>query len=141
MAVTAIQVSLKAWLPSGKPLQAAAFVNRVSIALSDLLDRHKGPGHARIDLLCMQPSDFASSPDPAAAYVAHTADRVRAFAGWLGRQDPAVFDDLRRAGCVTEVSVWVVGTAGEAVVLALPPELMVECGRLGLQLALAASIS
>jgi hypothetical protein len=141
MAVTSVQVSLKAWRPSGEPVRAAAFVNRVAIDPGDPVSRHKGPGHARVDLLSKAAFEFAPDPDPAAAHAAHTAERVRAFAVWLGRQDPAVFDDLRQAGCVTEVSVFVVGTAGEAVAVVLPPELLAECGRLGLQLALAASVS
>jgi hypothetical protein len=141
MAVTAVQVSLKAWRPTGEPVASAAFVGRVEIAPGDPVSRHRGPGHARVDLLSRAAFEFPPGPGQAAAHAAHTAERLRAFAGWLARQDPSVFADLRRAGCVTEVSVFVVGTAGEAVALALPPELLAECGRLGLQLALAASVS
>jgi len=50
MAVEDMSVSVSAWYPNGKPVPAAAFVERVAIAAGDAVVKHKGPGHARVDL-------------------------------------------------------------------------------------------
>jgi hypothetical protein len=141
MAIESIQVSLQAWQPSGKHVAAAVFVEKVAIAPDDPVSKHKGPGHARVDLVSKTLFDFEDAPEPADAYATHNAEKIREFVRWLGKQEPSVFANLRQMGCVTEVAIFIVATSEDAVDLALPPEFMVECGRLGLPLAVTVSIS
>jgi hypothetical protein len=142
MAVESIHVSLKAWHRSGKHVPAAAFVDRVAITPDDPVSKHKGPGHARVDLISKVLDDFEDSPDPSTAFAAHCHDTLQAFIHWLAKQDTVVFEELRKQRCVTEVSIFIVaGESDDSIDLELPPEFMVECGRLGLTLAIAVSPS
>jgi hypothetical protein len=142
MTVESNMVSVCAWQRSGKPVPAAAFVDKVAIAPDDPVSKHKGPGHARVDLVSKTLDDFEDSDEPITDFVAHCNAKLLEFVRWLTKQSPAVFQDLRNMGCVTNMSIFVVANSTkEAIHLDLPPEFMVECGRLGLALTITVSLS
>jgi hypothetical protein len=140
MAIESILVSLKAWQRSGKHVPAATFVDKVTITPKDPVSKHKGPGHARVDLVSKTLFDFEDGADPPGEFASHHVQKMEEFAHWLAKQEPSVFEKLRQTGCVTEVSFFVVATVSEdALDLALSPEFMAECARLGLAVAIAVS--
>jgi hypothetical protein len=142
MAIESIQVSLKAWQRSGKPVPAAAFVDKVVIAPTDPVSKHKGPGHARVDLVSRTLDDFEGADDPATDFASDHSERMQEFVSWLAKQQPQMFEDLRRTGCVTEVSFFVVADGSEeAPDLTLSSELVAECARLGLSLSIMVNSS
>ena len=140
MAIESIQVSLKAWQRSGKHVPAAAFVDNVAIAPDDPVSKHKGPGHARVDLVSKTLYDFEDAAEPQNEFAAHHEEKLQEFARWLKKQEPSVFESLRKTGCVTEVSLFVIANVSDdAIDLALSTELIVECALLGLTLSLTVS--
>src|SRR5262249_44115196 len=140
MAIESIQVSLKAWQRSGKHVPAAAFVDKGAIAADDPVSKHKGPGHARVDLVSKTLYDFEDAADPSIEFASHHEQKMQEFVRWLKKQEPSVFENLRQTGCVTEVSLFVVANVSEeAVDLVLSPEFMVECARLGLAFSIMVS--
>jgi hypothetical protein len=140
MAIESIQVSLKAWQRSGKHVPAAAFVDKVAISPDDPVSKHKGPGHARVDLVSKTLFDFEDTAEPSVAFASHHSERMQEFVRWLAKQQASLFESLRQTSCVTEVSLFVVTDASEdAVDLAVSPEFMAECARLGLALAITVS--
>jgi hypothetical protein len=92
-----------------------------------------------VDLGCVDFADEGATPEAlAAALHAH----LEGAADWLARQSPAVFQELRAAGFLTEVFVYVVARIAEGSVdLNLPPKFLAECGRHGLTMAVALSDS
>lgn len=142
MAIESTQVSVRAWQQSGKPVPDAAFVDKVAIAPDDPVSKHKGPGHARVDLVSKTLDDFEDSAEPVTAFVAHCNGKLQEFIRWLTKQSPAVFQDLCSMGCVTDMSIFIVASSnGDAIDLDLPPEFLVECGRLGLAFTITVSLS
>ena len=57
------------------------------------------------------------------------------FAEWLSKRDPAIFDDLRRRGIIIDVLVggWIDSCQFD---LTLPPAILLECGRRGLEISI-----
>jgi hypothetical protein len=102
--------------------------------------RFEGAGaFPRVDLGCVDFADEGATPEAfAAALHAH----LEGAADWLARQSPAVFQELRAAGFLTEVFVYVVARVADgSVELNLPPKFLAECGRHGLTMAVNLSDS
>jgi hypothetical protein len=141
MSLVATSLFLRAWHREGMRLRPAEFVNRVVIAPGDPVIKHKGAGHARIELISLVDVEFDEAPEPANAMLAALQDGLVKAAQWLAKQSPALFHELRSAGFVTDILVFVVGKVEEATTLDLdlPPEFLAECGRLGLTVSITIS--
>lgn len=132
-----LQFTLRAWDRRGHRILPAEFLDRLSIVPGDPAEVEDGPGALRVRLLAVAQDDFDhvdTSADAGArseAFAAAVHDGLVRAAGWLARQPAWVFEELRAAGRVTDVSVsgWVEQDQFE---LDLPPEFLRACGALGL---------
>ncbi len=132
-----LQFSLRAWHRSGDQKEAAKLLSRVVIAPGDPASVEDGPGVLRVRLLNVSMEDFAhvdTGEDAGAqseAFAAAIREGLIRAAEWLNRQPAEVFEELRAAGCVTDVFVggWMTDDQFD---LDLPPEFLRSCGTLGL---------
>ncbi len=87
--------------------------------------------NARLDVCLLHLEDFADQEEPTEAFAAATRNALIEFALWLTRLSVSAFDELRGDSFKTEVWVycWIEQDQFE---LILPPELLVELGRLRL---------
>jgi hypothetical protein len=132
-----LQFTLRAWDRRGDRKVAANLLERVRIARGDPATVEDGPGVPRVRLLSVSMEDFAhvdTREDAGAqseAFAAAVHDGLIRASEWLGRQSVELFEDLRAAGCVTDVFVggWMTGDQFD---LDLPPEFLRACGALAL---------
>jgi hypothetical protein len=131
MAVETITVSLRAWHPEGKRVPRAAFMQKLVIARGDPVKKDTGPGDPCVDLVSLAAEDFAKEEEPSEAFAAALGQGLNDAAKWLAKQSPAVFEALREAGFDTDIFIgaWI---DLDQMDLDLPPEFLLQCGRLGL---------
>lgn len=116
---------------------AAKLLAGIQIAPGDAAVVEKGPGVPSVRLFTVSMQDFArvdATKDAGArseAFAAAVRDGLIRAALWLERQPVQVFEDLRAAGCVTDIFVggWM---RDDQFDLDLPPEFLRACGALGL---------
>jgi hypothetical protein len=135
MALETIRVSLRAWHPEGKRVPTADFLDKLFFAPGDMAKKAKGPGVPRVELLSLAAEEFSAAAEPSEAFAAAVREGLVRAATWLGRQPPAVFRGLRKAGIVTDVFIgaWI---DGDQIDLDLPPPFLTACGKHGLTVSL-----
>ena len=139
--VQTIKVLLRAWSRRGDKVQPDEFLRRLSITPDDAVKIEAGGGVPRVILASVSQDDVAHvdvAEDAGArseAFDALVRDRLTSAAAWLLRQPPVVFEDLRRAGRVTDVHVagWI---DDDQFTLDLPADFLRACGTLGLTLSI-----
>jgi len=136
-----LEFSLRVWDRGGDEVASAEFLDRLLIAPGDAATVEEGPGCSRVRLLSVSQKDFDHidiTDDAGAQSVAFEAavrqGLIRA-AEWLARQPPALFEELRAAGRVTDVFVggWIDQDQFD---LDLPAEFLRACGVLGLTISI-----
>jgi hypothetical protein len=136
-----LRFTLRAWRWDGESDVATRLLDRVTIAPGDPAVVQNGQGVPRVQLLCVSMGDFAhvdTTEDAGAqseAFASTIRDGLIRVAEWLGRQPVEVFEDLRDAGCVTDIFVsgWMTDDQFD---LDLPPEFLRACGALGLTISI-----
>jgi hypothetical protein len=131
------QFTLRAWHQSGDRNIAAKLLDGVTISPGDPAIVEGGPGVARVRLLSVSMADFAevdTTEDAGAqseAFVAAIREGLIRAGEWMSRQPVQLFEELRAAGCVTDVFVggWMTDDQFD---LDLPPQILRACGALGL---------
>ena len=136
------EFTMRAWDRRGQKIGPAEFIDRLSIAPGDpVVVTESRPGVRRVHLLRVSTEDFPhvdTSTDAGArseAFAAAIRDGLVLAAAWLTRQPPAIFEELRAAGRITDVFVggWVTQDQFD---LDLPPEFLRACGALGLTVSI-----
>jgi len=136
-----LQVSLRAWDPSARPIPRAEFLDRLVLGPDGPVSVPTPPDNPRVRLLAISRDDFAhvdTSADAGArseAFVAAVTDGLTRAAAWLTLQPVDVFESLRAGGRRTEVFVgaWVTQDQFD---LDVPPAFLRACGVLGLTLSI-----
>ena len=132
---------LRAWDTQGRKISPAEFLDRLLFAPGDPVAVEDGPGATRIRLLSIAREDFdeiSITTDAGArseAFAAAVREGLIRAAGWLARQSPLVFEELRAAGRIADVFVsgWIDQDQFD---LDLPPEFLRACGALGLTISI-----
>ncbi len=132
-----LQFTLRAWDRSGDSNIAARLLDGVRIAAGDPASLEDGPGVPRVRLLSVSREDFAdvdTTDDAGAqseAFAAAIREGLLRVAEWLNRQPADLFEDLRAAGCITDIFVggWM---TDDQFGLVLPPEFLRASGARGL---------
>jgi len=132
-----LEFTLRVWDRRGCEIASAEFLDRLLIAPGDPAAVEAGPGVPRVRLLSVERKDFDHvdiTKDPGArseAFAIAVRQGLLRAADWLALQSPAVFDQLRTAGRITDVFVrgWI---DQEQFDLELPAEFLRACGVLGL---------
>lgn len=134
------QFTLRAWHQSGDRNVAAKLLHGLAILPGDPVVVEDEPGVPRVRLLSVSMEDFAqvdTTADAGAQSEAFAAAIRRGLirAGeWLSRQPVELFEEIRAAGCVTDVFVggWMTDDQFD---LDLPPQFLRACGALGLTMS------
>jgi hypothetical protein len=116
-------------------VSASLFADKISIRSTDSVKKAKGPGVPRFELLSHEASTFAREDEPTRAFAAALRDSFLNAARWLAKQSSEVFECLRAAGYETDIfiGVWI---DSDQLDVDLPPEFLLECGRLGLTISI-----
>jgi hypothetical protein len=131
------QFTLRAWHQSGDRRVAAKLMGRINIRPGDPVVVAGVPSVSHVQLLSVSREDFAdvdTTEDAGAqseAFAAAIREGLIRAGEWLNRQPVEVFEELRAAGCATDVFVggWMTDDQFD---LDLPPEFLQACGALGL---------
>jgi hypothetical protein len=80
-------------------------------------------------------SHYASAEDPQEALSRAVGARLVNAAAWLDSRATRVFDDMRGEGLTLDVFIaaWI---SSDQIDLTLPPQFLLACGRLGLEVSL-----
>ena len=80
-------------------------------------------------------ADYASAEDPQEALSRAVGAHLVNAAAWLDSRSTRVFDEMRGEGLTLDVFVaaWI---SSDQIDLSLPPEFLLACGRLGLEVSL-----
>lgn len=135
------EFSLRAWDPTGGKIAPSEFVARLLIAPGDPASVAEGPGCPRVRLLSVARKDFDHvdiTDDVGArseAFAAAIHQGLVRAADWLARQPPALFQELRATGRVTDIFVGG-RIEQDQFDLDLPAEFLRACGVLGLSISI-----
>jgi hypothetical protein len=132
-----LHFTLRAWDRRGDSNVPTQLLDRLMIAPGDPAIVEFGPGVPRVRLLSVSMDDFADvdttkeAGAQSEAFAAAIRDGLIRAAEWLARQPVDVFQDLRAAGCITDIFIggWMTKDQFD---LDLPPEFLGACGALGL---------
>ena len=136
-----LEISLRAWNQKGDEIAPSEFLDQLLIVPGDPASVAEGPGCPRVRLLSIARKDFdhvditggAGARSEAFAAAIHQG-LIRA-ADWLARQPPALFEELRMAGRVSDIFVggWIDQDQFD---LDLPAVFLQACGMLGLSISI-----
>ncbi len=119
--------------PSGRPVPAETLTQALGGDAAPYVvgSLNQRGANAHLDICLLRLEDFADQEEPTEAFAVATRNALIEFAHWMTRLSVSTFDELRGDGFKTAVLVysWIEQDQFE---LILPPELLLELGRLKL---------
>src|SRR6476619_6809838 len=103
MAVENISISMRAWRMDGEHGPAAAMFDTLPISATDGVQRAKGEGVPRIELVELAFGDFIEHEEPSEGFAAALRDGLINAARWMAKQSADPFASLRAEGFGTDL--------------------------------------
>lgn len=138
MSLQSITISLRAYYSDGRNVTSERFISPLDIGASDAVEVLSDRGmwaSALVVFVRMHLSDYSASAEPYEVFAAALSGKLKDITGWLDRQSPDAFQQMRSGDLVTDLflDAWI---DGDQLDLTLPTSLLVACGRLGLSIGM-----